>query len=88
MTPAASHKVLVVTDAGLFLERGAGAAGLVNRRSASGTFIELVAIQRVRPSDGARSNLGGRGGGGRVEKHEGHNGGNRLIAELHGFGYR
>ena len=88
--PAASHQVLVVTDASLCLKGGTGATGLQNGRSASRAFVESVAVCRVGPchsAGGDLGELGGRGSSNRVEEHEGYKSGDGLVGEMHTVGY-
>jgi hypothetical protein len=84
--PAASHQVLVVTDASLRLKGGSGATGLQNGLPTNGAFVESVAVLRIGPCHSASSNLGGWGSSNRGEEHEGHERSNGLIMELHSAG--
>src|SRR4051812_336450 len=79
--PAASHQMLIVTDASLRLECGSGATGLQNGHPTSGAFVESVAVLRVGPCHRAGSGLGGWGSSNRIEEHEGHERVNHLNSE-------
>lgn len=90
MVPAASHEVLVVTDASLRLEGGSRATGLQDGLSAGRALVESVAVSGIGPSSGTSGSIGSvddGSGANRVEEHEGHEGGDHLVGELHCSGY-
>jgi hypothetical protein len=81
----------IVTDTSARLESGSGTAGLQHGDSANGAFVESVAVIRVSPCSSTGGNTGDNGswgGSDRVEKHEGHEGANCFVGELHDVGYR